>query len=651
MTRFRAFLVGAFCAMFCAPWDALCKDTDPRMVVNWSDYPQIVHIKSEVGDGFISTCTGQYVSKNIILTAAHCVLYANDVSAKIIAVTNDNKECLANRVFWVNNYLTASYSYPYDFAAIEIGPECYSSMNYEMRTSDVGDNIVVDNIGFGALTVLSEAEIKQLKARYDSLSDDDKRNADVVQNALSEVLGRSIKDKFDDHKLKIHKSCTGHRQQSDNVFYTDCYDWGGNSGGPIIVHDNKVLVGVMAGSNNNGYGDIGSGSEFESGGPSVVIFDNWLSDIIHSVLPEATEQVVTQNTPNITNSVATNENKQAEAPVTKVPGLEVSDVIAQINKTSDDGKIEFKDLTVENPAPDISVVIDKIAAEKEERQKQLDKVAENKNRTDVDFVHGILENTIEITRLQQLEDEYKKAYENEHSFANRMISGVSMGAMGIGGMKLAEGLSEQSADAAAARDMEAYMATFQCKIGNKGGKTYTGGTKDIELPGANQLTPIYQEYVDLAASVKQRKNDLGMTPGIESQVILDKANMGLYDDEGHGIENGTYASLYRAAMGSEKDNAKLAEQKDSAASKVKGGAIAAGGGALVGVGGNILNNYVDWGGDSSDNNKSSSSSSKSSSNSSKSSSGLDLSGIKDSIGDIDISKVGSMVGGFMSGAK
>jgi len=194
--------------------------------------------------------------------------------------------------------------------------------------------------------------------------------------------------------------------------------------------------------------------------------------------------------------------------------------------------------------------------------------------------------------IADAEKDYDAAYENEHSFANRMISGASMGATGLGAMQLAQGLSEQKADDAAARDMEAYMATFQCKIGNKGGKTYTGGTKDIELPGANQLTPIYQEYVDLAASVKQRKNDLGMTPDIESQVILDKANMGLYDDEGHGIENGTYASLYRASKGNEKDIAKLAEQKDSAASKVKGGTIAVAGGLAVGVAGNILNNYV-----------------------------------------------------------
>ena len=39
--------------------------------------------------------------------------------------------------------------------------------------------------------------------------------------------------------------------------------------------------------------------------------------------------------------------------------------------------------------------------------------------------------------------------------------------------------------------------------------------------------------------------------------------MGLYDDENVGITDGAYASLYRAAMGNEKDQAKLQELKDT----------------------------------------------------------------------------------------
>ena len=190
---------------------------------------------------------------------------------------------------------------------------------------------------------------------------------------------------------------------------------------------------------------------------------------------------------------------------------------------------------------------------------------------------------------EELQKAYDDAKSRETSFANRMLGGLTMAATGIGGMELAQGLAEQNADEAAERDMTAYLATFQCKVGDK---RYSGGTTGIETDGANQLTSLYQEYVELAADLKERKTALGMKAGIESEVILDKNNTGLYDDVGHGIENGTYASLYRASRGNENDIKKLEEQKNTSANRVKGGAIAAGGGAVGGMAGNILINHT-----------------------------------------------------------
>ena len=160
-------------------------------------------------------------------------------------------------------------------------------------------------------------------------------------------------------------------------------------------------------------------------------------------------------------------------------------------------------------------------------------------------------------------------------------------------MQLAQGLAEQNADDAAARDMAAYMATFQCRIGDNGGKSYPGGTSNIETPGANQLINTYQEYVALAKDLSERKSALGMKAGIEAEVILDKSATGLYDDVGHGVMGGTYASLYRAAMGSETDTQKLDSDKEASSNRVKGGAIAAGGGAVGGAIGNMLINGGD----------------------------------------------------------
>ena len=200
----------------------------------------------------------------------------------------------------------------------------------------------------------------------------------------------------------------------------------------------------------------------------------------------------------------------------------------------------------------------------------------------------------DMARLQELQQAYDDAYEKEHSFANRMLGGLTMAATGIGGMELARGLAEQSADKAAEADMQAYLATFQCRIGDAGGKSYKGGEMGIEVSGGNQLTSLYQQYVDLAADLKERKTALGMAPGIESTVVMDKANMGLYDATGgSGVENGTYASLYRASRGNATDAQKLSEQKDASGTRVKAGAIAAGVGAVGGIVGNVLINGGD----------------------------------------------------------
>ncbi|MFQ6760368.1 MAG: hypothetical protein ACLRFM_03155 [Alphaproteobacteria bacterium] len=190
---------------------------------------------------------------------------------------------------------------------------------------------------------------------------------------------------------------------------------------------------------------------------------------------------------------------------------------------------------------------------------------------------------------EQLQAAYKNAQERENSLKNRMLSGVTMAATGLGGMELARGLAEKNADKNAEVDMAAYMATFQCKIGDNGNKI-NGGDMDIATPGANQLIDLYQSYVALATDLKERKAALGIKPGIESDVVLDKSVVGLYDDKGNGVQNGTYASLYRATMGNEADIDKLNAQSDATTRRVGIGGTVAGVGAVGGAVGNILIN-------------------------------------------------------------
>lgn len=193
---------------------------------------------------------------------------------------------------------------------------------------------------------------------------------------------------------------------------------------------------------------------------------------------------------------------------------------------------------------------------------------------------------------QALEENYQNMKDKETSFENRMLGAAGIGTVGIGGMMAASALAEQSADAAAERDMQAYLSTFQCKIGDKGGKSYPGGTMGIELGGANQLINLYQEYAKLADDLKERKSALGLKSGIESEVLIDKASSGLYDDVGHGIGSGAYASIARALQNPDgADAQKWNEMKEKTSKNLKTGAGVAIGGAIATAAANYAINH------------------------------------------------------------
>lgn len=197
--------------------------------------------------------------------------------------------------------------------------------------------------------------------------------------------------------------------------------------------------------------------------------------------------------------------------------------------------------------------------------------------------------------MPSIANDEKQAYDSakatEQSKANRLLTAASSVATGIGGKELAQGLAEQKADRAAEQSMSAYIATMRCSYGN--GKQVKAGMEEIELPGGNDgnIMKYRAEYVALAADLKERKTALGLKPGIESEEILDKSQMGLYDDENIGISDGAYASLYRAQMlGSEKDQQQIDDAKQTSKNRVIGGAVAAGVGVVGGIIGDELIN-------------------------------------------------------------
>lgn len=196
-------------------------------------------------------------------------------------------------------------------------------------------------------------------------------------------------------------------------------------------------------------------------------------------------------------------------------------------------------------------------------------------------------------RVNELRENAKKMHDKETSTANKLIGAAGIGATGIGTSQALSALSEQRADKNAEDDMRAYLATIKCDYGT--GKTVNGGDTGIELPGGNELTQYVTQYKTLAADLKVRKTALGMSPGIESETIIDAAETGLYDNAATGKTNGAFTSLSRALSDETSADAQAwAQQKADTASKLKTGAIVAGVGA---VGSAIANLAVNSGAD------------------------------------------------------
>ena len=305
-----------------------------------------------------------------------------------------------------------------------------------------------------------------------------------------------------------------------------------------------------------------------------------------SETPVATESLTTADT-----QVKDDEQKD------EVVSAEVQTIVPVSETSRADDKVED---AVSNNAKETEKTVDKSNNEKqpqaqtvtqnnmEQKKAQTENVvpvpeAENINRTQAQN-----ENQKALVEKQKAYDDAKA---KEQSTENKLLGGLTTAATGIGGMELMQGLAEQSADKDAMADMTAYIETMRCTYGD--GKQVKAGSEEIELPGANdqELMKLRTEYLALAADLKERKEALGMKPGIESEVILDRATTGLYDDENIGITGGNYGSLYRAQMqNNETDQAKLAEEQNTSAKLVKGGALGGGVGVVGGVVGNSLIN-------------------------------------------------------------
>ena len=430
------------------------------------------------------------------------------------------------------------------------------------------------------------------------------------------------------------------------ILYNDCYAVGGNSGGPYITVSDNKLAAIVNGGSSDVYYDKENQTDV-SIAVSNIQFKDVLEKLKKEYPPKSLNEVGMDNkvdSKTVKKDQAKKEEVIKEAELEKLckknnlgtwkrgkckcSGVMNGDeciakvVSAQTQAVSTQSTISAatsngeKVATVASPvekrpasdteeeyhieepsAEEIQQEIAEVQAEKERAAQGLNASGVFDNITSNTSSERIVKATARLEvlheydeRIKQLQQDYENAKAKEQSLANRTLTAATMAATGIGGMELAQGLAEQNADKQAEADMTAYISTFNCKVGDK---RYKGGETGVELPGANQLTQLYQEYTALAADLKVRKEALGKAPGIEAQVILDKANMGLYNDVGRGIENGAYASLYRASKGNENDIQKLQDQQDASKKRVTAGAVVGGVGAAGGMVGNMIINGDD----------------------------------------------------------
>lgn len=190
---------------------------------------------------------------------------------------------------------------------------------------------------------------------------------------------------------------------------------------------------------------------------------------------------------------------------------------------------------------------------------------------------------------ESLRQSYEESKTKENSLANRILGAAAIGLGGVGGMQLASALSEQAADADAEMDMRTYLASFKCSYGDNA--SVSGGTENVETPGAGMLFSYVAEYKKLATELRAKKEALGLSYGIESEHLSSTADAGLYDTVTSGRSAGVFVSVSRAlsdATGT--DVAGWQAQKDATNNQVLSGAVIGGVGVVGGAVGNLLIN-------------------------------------------------------------
>lgn len=190
----------------------------------------------------------------------------------------------------------------------------------------------------------------------------------------------------------------------------------------------------------------------------------------------------------------------------------------------------------------------------------------------------------DMAMQRDAEDAYRNEYDNAQSWANKGTTALSTLATGEGAMMAARAIAEKIADDNAEREMAEYVSTMKCEYG--GGQSVNLGDTET-LPGGNELTNYYAEYKQLADKLKATKAALNLRPGIEAEVLYDRAETGLYQYQTAERQSGGFTSLSRALMNPDGTDATAwnAQRAETNQNLLVGGAL-----ATVGLAGSYIAN-------------------------------------------------------------
>ena len=179
----------------------------------------------------------------------------------------------------------------------------------------------------------------------------------------------------------------------------------------------------------------------------------------------------------------------------------------------------------------------------------------------------------DMAMQRDAESAYRNEYDNAQSLANKGTTALSTLMTGEGAKMAAQAIAEKIADDDAEEKMSEYITTMECEYG--GGKQVNLG-KEETLPGGNELTNYYTEYKQLADKLKATKTALNLRPGIETEVLYDRAETGLYQYQTAERQSGGFTSLSRALMNPDGADAAAwnAQRAETNRNLLVGGALA-----------------------------------------------------------------------------